>query len=143
MVRARAVEPVERPGGEDEVELGAVGNHGLAEAVEDLDRQPFRVRFGLDHVRRDCSDEDGLGDPPRTVPGNVPGDLSTTGGVADVDDVAQAEVRHHGGGVRCVVVHVVPVADLGGAPVPAAVVGDDAVAPLDEEEQLGVPVNQR
>ena len=51
------------------------------------------------------------------------GDLSTTGGVADVDDVAQAEVRHHGGGVRCVVVHVVPVADLGGAPVPAAVVG--------------------
>ncbi|MNT93248.1 hypothetical protein D3C72_2346700 [compost metagenome] len=46
----------------------------------------------------------------------------------------------HRRGVGGVVVHVVAVADLAGAPVAAPVVGDDAVALGDEEQHLRVPV---
>ena len=72
--------------------------------------------------------------------GDVAGRLAAAGRVADVDRVAQVEVLDDRGGVGGVVVHVVPVADLARPAVAAPVVGDDAVALLDEEEHLGVPV---
>src|SRR5207248_4956519 len=42
-----------------------------------------------------------------------------------------------------VVIHVVSVADLAGAPVTAPVMGDDAIAMIDEEHHLRVPVVAR
>jgi hypothetical protein len=60
--------------------------------------------------------------------------------VPDVDRVVQVEVLGDRGQVVGVVVHVVAVAGLGGASVPAPVMGDDAVAAQQEEQQLGVPV---
>jgi hypothetical protein len=57
-----------------------------------------------------------------------------------VDRVVQIEVLDHRQQVVGVVVHVVPVAGLRGAPVPAAVSGDDPVAVPQEEHHLGVPV---
>src|SRR2546423_247899 len=42
-----------------------------------------------------------------------------------------------------VVVHVVTVAGLGGASVPPAVMGDNPIALLQEEQQLGVPIVAR
>lgn len=67
-------------------------------------------------------------------------DLAAAGQVADVDRVAQIEVLDHGPQVVGVVVHVVPVADLGRAPLAAAVGGGDAVALVEEEQHLVVPV---
>ena len=75
-----------------------------------------------------------------TVPGDVAHDLAAAGGVPDVDGVVEIEMGGQRGQVVGVVVHVVTVAGLRGAPVPAPVMGDDAVAVLQEEQHLGVPV---
>jgi hypothetical protein len=60
--------------------------------------------------------------------------------VADVDGVSQVEVLDDGAHVTGVVVHVMTGGDLRRAPVAAAVGGDDAVALVEEVEQLRVPV---
>ena len=57
-----------------------------------------------------------------------------------MDRVLEAEMRRDRGEVVGVVVHVVALADLRRAAVAAAVVGDDAVAPAEEEQHLRVPV---
>ena len=67
-------------------------------------------------------------------------DLAAAGGMADVDGVVQIEVLDERGEVVGVVVHVVAVGGLGGAAVTAPVMGDDAVALLQEEQHLVVPV---
>ena len=75
-----------------------------------------------------------------TVPADVARDFAAAGGVPDVDGVLEIEMGGQCGQVVGVVVHVVTVAGLRGAAVPAPVMGDDAVPVLQEEQQLGVPV---
>ena len=58
----------------------------------------------------------------------------------DLHDAVHVGHSTGGGEVVGAVVHVVPVGGLRGAAVPPPVVGDDAVAVLDEEQQLRVPV---
>jgi len=60
--------------------------------------------------------------------------------MANVNGVLEIEVRSQRRKVVGVVVHVVAVAGLGGSAVAAPVVGDDAVAVLEEEQHLDVPV---
>src|SRR4029077_20758797 len=84
-----------------------------------------------------------FGHPALAVPRDVVHDFATTGGVPDVDRVVEIAVGGLRGEVVGVVVHVVAVAGLGGASVPAPVMGDDAVAVLAEEQHLGVPVIAR
>ena len=60
--------------------------------------------------------------------------------MADVDGVAQVEVLDDRGDVGGIVVHVVAVADLARSAVAAPVMGDDAIALLEEVEHLGIPV---
>jgi len=60
--------------------------------------------------------------------------------MADVDGALQVEMLDHREGVGGVMVHVVAVRDLGRAAVAPAVMGDGAIALLQEEEDLGVPV---
>jgi hypothetical protein len=64
------------------------------------------------------------------------------GGTADIDmnGVAESQMLDHGGRVSGVVVHVVAVRHLARASVAAPIDTDDAVAMLDEEQHLGVPV---
>src|SRR4030095_4480387 len=52
----------------------------------------------------------------------------------------EVEMRGQRGQVVGVVIHVVAVIGLGGAPMTAPVVGDDAIAVLDEEQHLHVPI---
>ena len=66
--------------------------------------------------------------------------LSAARGVPDVDGVMQVKVLDQVGKVVGVVVHVVALADLRGAAVPAPVMGDHPVAVVQEEQHLGVPV---
>ena len=77
------------------------------------------------------------------MPGDVVDDFTAAGGVPDVDGVAEIEMRRHRGEVVGVMVHVMTVAGLGGASVPAPVVGDHAVAVLQEEQHLRVPIVRR
>ena len=51
--------------------------------------------------------------------------LAAAGGMADMDCVLQVEMRGDGREVVGVMVHVMAVADLAGAAVAAAVMGDD------------------
>jgi hypothetical protein len=74
------------------------------------------------------------------MPGEVARDFAAAGGVPDIDGVMEVEMGGHRGQVVGVVVHVVTAAGPRGAAVPAPVMGDDAVAVLQEEQHLGVPV---
>ena len=60
-----------------------------------------------------------------------------------MDGAGEIEMSSQRSQVVGVVVHVVTVAGLGGASVPAPVMGDDAVAVVQEEQHLGVPVVAR
>src|SRR3712207_923891 len=57
-----------------------------------------------------------------------------------MDGVPKVEMLDHRGGVGGVVVHVVTVGYLRRATVAAPIVGDDAIAPVEEVEHLRIPV---
>jgi hypothetical protein len=69
--------------------------------------------------------------------------LPAAGGVPDVDGVMQVKVLDQVGQVVGVVVHVVALADLCGASVPAPVVSDHPIGAVQKEKHLGVPVVSR
>src|SRR5690606_19728528 len=73
-------------------------------------------------------------------PGDEARHLSAAGRVTDMDGVLQVQMLGNSRGVGGVVIHVVPVADLFRTSMPAPVMGDDAIALLEEEEHLVVPV---
>ena len=137
---AGSVEAVERSGGQCPVELGAVRGHLRLQSVEHALRKSAGVRLRLHHDRRDGADQHRLGDAALTVPGDVVHDFPAAGGVSDVDGVVKIEMSGHRGEIVGVVVHVVTVAGLGRPAVSPAVMGDDPVAVLEEEQHLGVPV---
>jgi hypothetical protein len=60
--------------------------------------------------------------------------------VTDVNGALQIEMRRQGREVIGIVIHVMAVAGLTGAAVAAAVMGDDAIAVIEEEQHLRVPV---
>ena len=57
-----------------------------------------------------------------------------------MNGVLQIEMRRHRGKIVGIVIEVVAVGHLAGAAVAAAVVGDHAIALLEEEQHLVVPV---
>src|SRR5436190_11854620 len=66
--------------------------------------------------------------------------LAAAGGMADVNGIAKIEMLDDRRGIGCVVIHIMAAAHLARATVPAAIMGDDAIALVDEKEHLGVPV---
>ena len=66
--------------------------------------------------------------------------LAAAGRMADVDGVVKLERRHQRRDVGRVRVHVMAVGGLGRTPMAAAVVRDHAIALLQEEEHLRVPI---
>ncbi|MCY1240385.1 hypothetical protein D9M72_532310 [compost metagenome] len=57
-----------------------------------------------------------------------------------MDCGSEVEMFDHGGDVGRVVIHIVTVADLGGAAVAASIMSDDAIALREEIKHLGIPV---
>ena len=78
--------------------------------------------------------------PALTVSGDVVHDFATTGRVPNMDSALEIEMCSQCSQVVGVMVHVVTVAGLRGASVPAPVMGDDAVAVPQEEQHLGIPI---
>jgi len=74
------------------------------------------------------------------VPSQIVHDFAAAGGMADVDGVLEIEMRRHSRKVVRIVIHVVAVGDLSGPAVAAAVMGDDAITVIEEEQHLRVPV---
>src|SRR5213593_4376131 len=139
-LRARPVVAVEGAAREFPIELRAVGGELLPETVKYLDRQAARIGWRLHHDRRHGADEHQLGDTALAVARDIVRRFAAAGRMANVDGVAQIEMRDDRGGVRGVVVHVVTIADLARPAMAASVMRNDAVALLQEVEHLGVPV---
>src|SRR5262249_22729967 len=71
---------------------------------------------------------------------NIAGRLAASGGMANVDGVAQTEMLDDRGHVSGIMIHVVAIADLRRPAVAAPVMSNCAVAPFDKVQQLRVPV---
>ena len=121
------------------VELRAILEHALTDAVERLDRRPLGVRLGLHHDRRHRAGGDDLGDAADAVLRRVPDDLAAAGGVPDHHEVVQVQRVDELGEVAGVGVHVVARVRLRRAAVAAAVVGDGPVAGVRQQLELDLP----
>src|SRR4029079_567873 len=66
--------------------------------------------------------------------------LAAAGGMADMDRIAQIEVRDDACSIGGVMVHVVSVAHLARTAMPATVMGDDTKTLVEEVEHLGIPI---
>ena len=73
-------------------ELRAVGMEALTDAIEHLHRHTTGVRAGLQHQRRDRSDEHRLRHPLCSVAANVAGDFAAAHRVTDEDRVFQIKL---------------------------------------------------
>ncbi|MNJ51502.1 hypothetical protein D3C77_468100 [compost metagenome] len=135
----RTVEAVERAGSEVEVQLRTILQRGLADAVEDFQRQPARVIRRLQHHWRHGADQHGLLHPPGAVAADVARHLAATGGKAHQGDILQVQRFDHRSQVVGVVVHVVAFPRLAGTPVTAAVMGDHAIALRGKKQHLRLP----
>src|ERR1700740_1406453 len=60
--------------------------------------------------------------------------------MADMDDIFQVEMSHKSGQVVSVMVHIVPIGRLGRASMATAVMGYHAIAMMQEEQHLRVPI---
>ena len=94
------------------------------------------VVVGLQQVRRHSAGEHGRPDPVLTVGADVAGDFTTTHREADQSDVAEIEAVEQAGQVRGEGVVVVAVLRLVRVAEAAPVVGDHAVAGLDQCRHL-------
>ena len=72
--------------------------------------------------------------------GDIARGLAAPGGMADMDCIAQIEMRNHGGGIGGVMIHVVAIAHLARTAVPAPVMSDDAETLVEKVEHLGIPI---
>jgi hypothetical protein len=66
--------------------------------------------------------------------------LATAGGMSDVYGILQIEMGRQRGKIVGIVIHVMPFTSLGRPSVSAAVMGDDSIAVIEEEEKLCVPI---
>ena len=134
-LRARPVVAIERQGQILE-ELRAIGLDAGSQLIEHLDRQAAGIGGGLQHERRDRTDEHGFGDALGAVAADVAGDFAAAGGMADMDGALEAKRVHQLGEVVGVSVKVVAVPGLARAPVSAAVMSDATITSLRQEEHL-------
>ena len=138
--RAGPVVAVERARRDVAIELRAIGRELRLKLVEHLLGQAAGIGRRLHHQRRHRADERRLRHPAFAVACQIVHDLAAAGGMADVNGVLQIEMRRQRREVVGIMIHVVAVAGLGRAAVAAAVMGDDAIAVIEEEQHLRVPV---
>ncbi len=117
--------------------------HLRLKIVEELLGEAARIGLALHDQRRHRADDRRTGHPLLAVPREVAHHLAAARRMPNVDRVAQIEVGHDGREIVGVVVHVEPVGHVRGAAVPAPVVRDHAVAVLEKEHHLRVPVVRR
>ena len=78
--------------GDVDEELRAVFDQGRAIEVEGLDRHAIGVGVGLDHLRRDCANQDCLANALGAVPAHIMGNLAAARGVPDDHGVFEIEM---------------------------------------------------
>ena len=138
--RARPVVAVERPRRQVAIELRTIGGELCLQTIEHLLGKAERIGRRLHHERRHRADQRCLGHPAFAMPGQVMRHFSTAGRVPHVDGVFQVEMRRQSRQVVGVTVHIVAVGGLGRTAMATAVMGNYAIAVMQEEQQLRVPI---
>ena len=136
----RPVVAIEGPLRQSAIELRAVGRELRLQIVKYCFGKAVRIGHRPHHQRRHRADQGRLRHPIFAVPSQIVRHLAAAGGVADVNGVFQIEMRRQSGKVVGIVIHVMAVARLGRSTVAAAIMGDDAIAVIEEEQHLIVPV---
>src|SRR5204862_1893095 len=94
----------------------------------------------LHHQRRHRADQRSLRHPAFAMPSQIMRYLAATGGMTDVHGILQIKMCGQSRKVVGIVIHVMAVARLGGPAVASSVMGDNAVALLQKEHYLPVPI---
>ncbi len=122
------------------IELRAIGRELRLKSVKYFFGKAAWIGRCLHHQRRHRADQGRLRHAALAVPPQIVRYLAAAGGMADVNGVLQIEMRRQSRKVVRIVIHVMAVARLGGSAVAAAVMGYDAIAVIEEEQHLRVPV---
>ena len=83
-------------------------SNACTDVIERLDRQSTGIGFGLEHQRRNRTDQYDLGDMLSTMAPDVAGNLGAAGGEANEEGPLQIELLDELGEVVGIRVHVVP-----------------------------------
>lgn len=133
------LKPKKGPLGTSKKGLGAVLDHGIAEAVGYSQQRALGIALALHHDRGQGADEHHLLDAAGPVPVEEPGGLAAARRVANHNGVLQIQKLEELVEDVGVAVHVVALLQPRTPAVSAVVVGNDAVALAGEEELLAVP----
>src|SRR6266849_1772731 len=136
----RPVVAMERTRRKVAIKLRAIGGELHLKSVKDFFGQAARIGRRRHHQWRHRADDGRLRHPALAVPSQIAHHFAAAGGMADMNGVLQIEMRRQGRKVVCIVIHVMAVARLAGPAVAAAVMGDDSIAVIQEEQHLPVPV---
>ncbi len=122
------------------IKLRAIGGELRLKSVKGFLGLAARIGRRLHHQRRHRADDGRFRHPALAVPRQIVHHLAAAGGMTDMDSVFQIEMRRQRREVVRIVIHVVAVAGLAGTAVAPAVMGDDPIAVIEEEQHLRVPV---
>src|SRR5882672_7667356 len=137
---ARPIVAIERPFRELTIELRAIGSELRLQSVEHFLGKAIWIGRGLQHQRGHCADQNGLRHTALAMPSQIMRHLAAASGMADMNGILQIKMRRQPRKIVCIVIHIVAGTCLGGSAVAAAVMGYDAIALLEEEQHLRVPV---
>ena len=112
----------------------------VADAIDNFLRDAVRVACGFHEGRGNGADEDRFGDLALAMPRHIARHLTPSRRMPDMDGILEAEFLNDLSGVIGVGVHVMALRRLGRAAVAAPVVGNHAIAVIEEKHHLGVPV---
>src|SRR6266478_3141878 len=120
-------------------ELRAICSHASANLVEGRQREAAWILLGFQHKWRDRADQHGLRYSLGSVPPDVAHDLTAPCGMADQSYVFQIQLVEQRSQVIGIRIHVVAIPRLARTSMAAAVVGNNAIAVLSEEQHLCIP----
>src|ERR1039458_7496147 len=120
-------------------ELRTVSADAGADSIEDMDGQPARIGICLEHEWGHGSNQNRFGNACGAVAADVASQLSTAGGVSNVDRILQIQGLGEGGKIVGIGIHVVAIPWLAGSAVPAAVMADGAESMRGKKDHLIFP----
>src|SRR5438132_7863271 len=122
------------------IELRTIGRKLCLQSIEHFFGKAAGIFLRLHHQRRHRADQRSFRHSGSAMPSQIMRHLTAAGGMTYVHGVFQIKMH----GQRCkivgIVIHVVAVARLGGPAVAASIMGYDAIAVIEEEQHLRIPV---
>src|SRR5436305_7430996 len=139
-VRARPGGAIERSRWQVAIELRTIGRKLCLQSIEHLFGKAAGIFLRLHHQRRHRADQRSLCRPGFAMPSQIMRHLTAAGGMTYVHGVFQIKMRSQRCKIVGIVIHIVTVARLGGPAVAASIMGYDAIAVIEEEQHLRIPV---